>query len=175
MGYQDAAASHAALKSLQDKLSNLETAAAAFKKDTDALLATETDLQAKSTKYIHDAEEVLFDIQASVDTVNEPFHASGIPSVEAEKQKHQEFLAGTAGPGSLSDRVEALVPAHTELKSACNSDDKKLCPSEVEIEVLRNAATNLKDLGDSNSAKLDDALATEQNKEAVSKKFAETA
>jgi len=168
--YQDAAATHEALKALQEKLAGLESAANAFKKENDDLLAAETALQTKSTNYIHDAEEVLFDIQASVDAVNEPFHASGISSVEAEKTKHQDFLKGTSGPDSLGERVEALVPAHTELKSTANSEDKKLCPGEVEIQVLRDAATNLKTLGDANSAKLDEALATEQKKEDAAKK-----
>merc|ERR1712032_1055037 len=70
------------------------------------------------------------------------------------------------------ERVEALVPAHTELKSAANSEDKKLCPSEVEIQVLRDAASNLKALGDANSAKLDEALTTEQKREDAAKNFA---
>ena len=96
-----------------------------------------------------------------MDEVNEPFHASGISSVEAEKTKNQDFLKGKGGPDSLGERVEALVPAHTELKSVANSESKKLCPSEVEIQVLRDAASNLKDLGDANSAKLDEALTME--------------
>jgi len=170
--YQDAAATQEALKALQDKLAGLESAANAFKKENDDLLAAETALQAKSTNYIRDAEEVLFDIQASVDEVNEPFHASGISSVEAEKTKNQDFLKGKGGPDSLGERVEALVPAHTELKSAANSEDKKLCPSEVEIQVLRDAASNLKALGDANSAKLDEALTTEQKREDAAKNFA---
>merc|ERR1712032_1237443 len=170
--YQDAAATQEALKALQDKLAGLESAANAFKKENDDLLAAETALQTKSTNYIRDAEEVLFDIQASVDEVNEPFHASGISSVEAEKTKHQDFLKGKGGPDSLGERVDALVPAHTELKSAANSEDKKLCPSEVEIQVLRDAASNLKALGDGNSAKLDEALTTEQKREDAAKNFA---
>ena len=135
--YQDAASSHAALKALQEKLSGLEGAADAFKKENDALLAAETDLQTKSTNFIHDAE-VLFDVQASVDAVNKPFRASGMPSVEAEKTKFQDFLKGKTGPDALSERVEALVPAHTALATACNSGAKKLCPPDVELQVLRD-------------------------------------
>ena len=173
--YQDAASTHAALKALQDKLAGLETAADAFKKDNDALLATETDLQTKSTNFIRDAEEVLFDVQASVDAVKEPFHASSIQAVEAEKTKFQDFLNGKGGPDALSERVEALVPAHTELKSASNSEEKKLVPADVEIQVLRDAAASLKAEGDANSGKLDEELAKEQNKEEAAKKFAAAA
>ena len=123
------------------------------------MLASETDLQVKSTKYIHDAEEVLFAIQASVDRVNEPSHASDISSAKAKKNKLQDFLQGKDGPGSLGERVEALAPVHTELKSACNAEAKKLCPSELQLHVLSAAVSNLQALGDASGAKLDEALA----------------
>lgn len=173
--YQDAPASHEALKGLQDKLSSLEAAAAAYKKANDDLLANEVDLQTKSTKYTRDAEKLLFDIQASTDSVDEPFYASGIPSVEAEIEKRKVFLDGNNGPAALNERVEGLVPEYTVLKEAANSDDKKLCPSEVEIDVIRAAVSKLKDAADAESGQLDEALAAEQKKDAAAKEFAAAA
>ena len=170
--YQDAPLKHAALKTLQEKLAALVAVAAAFKKENDDLLATETHLQTKNTTYIQGAEKVLFDIQSSVDKVNEPFHASGIPSVEAEKANFEEFLQGECGPDSLGERVEALVPAYTELKSTNNSDHKDLCPSELQLQVLRDAASNLKVLCDVRSRKLEELLVAEQTKESTAKEFA---